>query len=83
MVECLVWMGSAQHCYMWIGACLMLHHLGSAPSKGMEDSLRYSLLIVLALMSSILNDTLQSLCAFLTGIITGQYILLQTKAELL
>lgn len=54
----------------------MLHHLEFPPSKQMSDHLYYCLLTALA-VTRILCDTLGSLSAFFTGIITDWHLLVQ------
>ena len=79
--EPLPWTGSAWPAARGSESCSTLHCSGLSASKAMSDYLCYSLLTVLALKSSIVNDTLQSLSAFLTGIITNQHLQVQNAIE--
>lgn len=67
-------------CCMWIGGPSILIYLGFLSSKETQDYLFYSLLIMLNLINNILNDTLQSLNAFLTSIIVDQHFLVQNSS---
>lgn len=71
--------GCARHPAHGPQPCSMVHCSGLPASEGVEDYLHYSLLIPSALITSILNDTLQSLSAFLTVIITDQHLSMQNK----
>lgn len=71
MWEFLLQARTAQHAACGSVAHSTLHHPGLPLSKGMRDCLQCSLPAELDLIDSILNDTLQILSAFITGIITA------------
>lgn len=71
MWEFLLQARTAQHAACGSGAHSILYHPGLPLSKGMRDCLQCSLPAELDLIDSILNDTLQILSTFITGIITA------------